>query len=629
MISQNLTTLLNTNLTAPKTLKGLLYVPEIDTGHPCYEQQYAVIPRNVTTRAQLPPPQPGIPFVAIAPWFNTTCTQAYLASARADTPKGIIFYRPNNSTRKPQDVNTPVWSLDDDGAWHTENPFPVFAVSGAEGNKMIEQLSLYSGPLSTVPNANRIRSSLPANEEDFVRILTALRINDPQNLPAMWTWILIVVGALLFVIACVSLTMHLVQRQRRTSLRRRVINREVDLEAMGIKRMTVPPTHIQSFPIFTYSAQPESVSVPSTPVAARSMRSPRSLRTEHRTTSDVMSSSRTRRSSVTSFSNTIATNNQPQCHICLEHFKDRVTVIREAPCGHIFHPQCIDEFLSLNSSLCPICKKNLLPYGYCPRITNGMVRRERAVRKLRERVVLDDSDFEDEERKPRNWIKMFKRKKDRPDHSVSDTPLTPVTPSKESYKEVSTTTAGEGQARRPLESYQEEEQDGTVRSDDQPPPPPPTAAAPHSRRQKRQKKPRNLQLQTPKTEEPPAGTKQGVGRKSPSALARQRMRTLAGTPVDDPDARRPVCMFAPLIPSHPLSQSANTDSHQGGKPSQRCSRALADPCPWASRVFCILRGILGHLQRRSVGGGLGAVGPPPGGKQACESFLRYFGIQCT
>ncbi|KAH6681099.1 hypothetical protein F5X68DRAFT_269872 [Plectosphaerella plurivora] len=544
-ISQNLTTLLANNLTAPASLKGLLYVPDIPTDNPCYEQQYAVIPRNVTTKARLPPvsPEERLTFVAIAPWFNTTCTQAYLASVRLDSPKGLIFYRPNNSTRKPQDVNTPVWSLDDDGAWHTENHFPVFAVSGVEGHKMIEQLSLYSGTLSTVPRSDEIIAGVGGDESDYARVLTILRIEDPQNLPAMWTWILIVIGALLFVIACVSLTMHLVQRQRRTSLRRRVISREVDLEAMGIKRMTVPLSHIQSFPVFTYSAQPESVSVPSTPVAARSMRSPRSLRTEHRTTSDVMSSSRTRRSSITSFNNTVATNYQPQCHICLEHYKDRVTVIREAPCGHIFHPQCIDEFLSMNSSLCPICKKNMLPYGYCPRITNGMVRRERAVRKLRERVILDDSDFEDDERKPRKWTKMFRKRTTKHDTSISDTPLTPVTPSKESYKEISTT-AGETQPQPPLESHQEEPQDGTDRSD-QPQPPAATATAPHSRRQKRQKKPRNLQLQTPNPEEPPAPAPAPApapkqGRKSPSALARQRMRTLAGTPVDDPDARRPI-----------------------------------------------------------------------------------------
>lgn len=43
----------------------------------------------------------------------------------------------------------------------------------------------------------------------------------------------------------------------------------------------------------------------------------------------------------------------------------------------------IDEFLGEVSSLCPICKASMLPRGYCPEITNETVRRERAIRRLR------------------------------------------------------------------------------------------------------------------------------------------------------------------------------------------------------------------------------------------------------
>jgi hypothetical protein len=71
------------------------------------------------------------------------------------------------------------------------------------------------------------------------------------------------------------------------------------------------------------------------------------------------------------------------CSICLNRFKNRVTVIREIRCGHIFHPDCIDEFLHQVTSLCPICKASMLPKGYCPKITNEMVRRELAIRRLR------------------------------------------------------------------------------------------------------------------------------------------------------------------------------------------------------------------------------------------------------
>ncbi|KAG7146784.1 putative RING finger membrane protein C15C4.06c like [Verticillium longisporum] len=341
----------------------------------------------------------------------------------------------------------------------------------------------------------------------------------------MWTWILIVVGALLFIIACVSVTMHLVQRQRRASLRRRVISREVDLEAMGIKRMAVPPAHIREFPLFTYSYQPEVASAPSTPLATRSLRSPRSVRTDQRAISDVMSSSRTRRSSLTSSANTIATNYQPQCHICLEQYEDRVSVIRELPCGHIFHPECIDEFLAINSSLCPICKKNMLPRGYCPKISNAMVRRERAIRRLRSRVVLDDSDDEGGEENP----------------SKSDVALRPSSsPADAAQQPPSTQRTLETTQEEPAEDSVDPQGDGQAHHSTLQTPQPAAAAHHSSRKAKRRNKPRDLRLQAPQPGEQPLEPRQVEGRKSPSALARQRMRTLAGTPLDDPDGRRPV-----------------------------------------------------------------------------------------
>lgn len=78
---------------------------------------------------------------------------------------------------------------------------------------------------------------------------------------------------------------------------------------------------------------------------------------------------------------------QPTCPICLDDFEAGETLVRELPCHHIFHPDCVDTFLLNNSSLCPMCKVSTLPKGYCPaNITNAMVRRERNIRRLRDRV---------------------------------------------------------------------------------------------------------------------------------------------------------------------------------------------------------------------------------------------------
>ena len=95
-----------------------------------------------------------------------------------------------------------------------------------------------------------------------------------------------------------------------------------------------------------------------------------------------------RRSSVPVMStNTVFTSwSQSTCPICLDDFEPNETKVRELPCRHIFHPDCIDTFLLRNSSLCPMCKQSVLPKGDCPvKITNMMVRRERHISQMRER----------------------------------------------------------------------------------------------------------------------------------------------------------------------------------------------------------------------------------------------------
>ncbi|KAI1017606.1 hypothetical protein LB504_003922 [Fusarium proliferatum] len=48
----------------------------------------------------------------------------------------------------------------------------------------------------------------------------------------------------------------------------------------------------------------------------------------------------------------------PSCHICINEFKQD-TLTRSLPCGHLFHPRCIDPWLLERSITCPVCRANV------------------------------------------------------------------------------------------------------------------------------------------------------------------------------------------------------------------------------------------------------------------------------
>lgn len=559
-LSTNLTTLTTTNAdTLDGTIQGLLYVPELTSNAACDSLQYDFIPPNVTRKDDLP--KTNYNLIAIAPWFSQDCTQAYFASVRFDPIRAFIFYKPNNSSNKPQGVDSPVWNLDDNGAWKQANQFPVFAIPGIEGQNMMEQLSLYSGNVSEIPHGDQITELYGPNPSDYVRIWTELEMKNPKNMMALWTFFLIVIGALLLIISCVSLTMHLIQRNRRKSLQRRVESGEVDLEASGIKRVPVPAPHVKELPLYTYNAEPEAGSVPPTPSSAgapmstrsvRSSRSRNSRRRNHDARSVVSEirppgSIRSKRSSLAGSVDTTATNYQPNCHICLVKFEHRQSIIRELPCGHIFHPECVYEYLTLNSSLCPMCKHCMLPRGYSPKITNGMVRRERALRKLRGRVDLEDLSVDAGNTKFRIFgLKLFSVS-----NTKADVPMTAVKANniRDGSSDQGDQPATDQAPTKPQDTNDAPEtipeendgpQSGQGGAEDGQPAPPAMAAQPN-RTPRPRKKPRALRLLPTQPEGEELKTVPTVGRKSPSSFARERMRAIAAknAPFDDPDRQRP------------------------------------------------------------------------------------------
>ena len=402
LLSWNIRTLSASAVDPGTDVVGLLYTPDLPHGDPCIKETTPYVPANVTRRSNLP--SMDYDLVALAPWVNADCTLKYLASARQDPIRAFMFFLPSNSTADPPEPDSNIWNLGkDESHWKSQNHFPVYAIPGESGQKLLTASALYIQNMTDVPHGHALTEFNPPM--DYVRLFVDIDTGGGTTLPSLWIFLLVVLGILLAVIGLTSLCMHWLQRRRRQALRRRVANGEVDLEALGIKRLTVPQEILDEMPLYTYGS-----GAPVPPTAARDANaaevgkenaSPQSSRPSSpqpttRATPAVVRSSGYRPSPLS----------QPTCAICLDDFVPAGsntddgqdgqdgTIVRELPCHHIFHPECVDTFLRDSSSLCPMCKKSALPKGYCPRVvTNAMVRRERMVRRIRPQATPEDEEM--------------------------------------------------------------------------------------------------------------------------------------------------------------------------------------------------------------------------------------------
>lgn len=222
-----------------------------------------------------------------------------------------------------------------------------------------------------------------------------------------------------------------VQRKRRESLQRRLVSGEVDLEFLGIRKLVVPPHILSALPVYVYPVQEEGgqeapkektetegacEETNDTHEKAQATVTEREI-SETDSSNQLSSSSLTlvpeqhdetissilaeilppavparafgkRRRPISSQTLTL-TFSQHTCAICLEDFVPSKSLVRELPCTHIFHPECIDTFLARDGSTCPVCKHSVLPETFVEeQIGALLIRREergRRVRRLRRR----------------------------------------------------------------------------------------------------------------------------------------------------------------------------------------------------------------------------------------------------
>lgn len=219
-------------------------------------------------------------------------------------------------------------------------------------------------------------------------------------MPSLWGFVLAILGTILVLSILLLLCYQIVQKRRRERLQRRIEAGDVDLEFLGLNQMKVPPEVLDQLPKYTY---PE-LSTPPEAVLNRNTQSQdtkfyadghgaiatiKGESEEEEANTDETHIKRPQPSATTSSAIASAqaippitseyrlSYSQTTCAICLDDYEPGLSIVREMPCGHIFDVDCIDTFLTQGSSLCPLCKKSVLPAGSYPiPVTNIMVQRD-------------------------------------------------------------------------------------------------------------------------------------------------------------------------------------------------------------------------------------------------------------
>lgn len=370
LVHGNVVTLSSNTATSGTDLVGFLYYPALGAGNTCTNASAQYVPSNVTREADLPPAYDA---VAIAPWISPSCTLSYLNVVQTNSDvTALIFFIPGQGAQTPPSPNDAAWDLGDGGQWKSDNHYPVYAIPSSDAETILDQMANYSGNLTSAPYADQLITIYKPS--DYVRLYVDINLAGSGGLPSIWVFLLIILAILLALIGLMSLCLHFMQRRRRSALRRRIVNGELDVETLGIKRLTVPQDRIDKMPVYPYRVNTGQAQTTSDDMIVGAKGVPG----DHGAVKDE-SAIRVSQASAPGLY-------QPACAICLDDFVAGESQVRELPCKHIFHPECIDMFLLENSSLCPLCKTSVLPPGYCPtKITNQMVRRERNARRVSER----------------------------------------------------------------------------------------------------------------------------------------------------------------------------------------------------------------------------------------------------
>uniref|UniRef100_A0A1D1Z3W3 Zinc/RING finger protein 3 n=1 Tax=Anthurium amnicola TaxID=1678845 RepID=A0A1D1Z3W3_9ARAE len=176
-------------------------------------------------------------------------------------------------------------------------------------------------PVFSIENGKGIELMNKLNE-DLTKMVRVAMLPSSGSFNGGWQIAIIVIGAILAASFLVSVLVHCRLYQLRRRERNLMIAQHEASVNSKLQVFTLEKSVLKSFPTKVYSKQRDRFSV-----ASNSSKSG--------TISEV-------------------------CSICLEELVDGET-LRELPCSHLYHTECVDKWLTTKSSQCPLCKQDATP----------------------------------------------------------------------------------------------------------------------------------------------------------------------------------------------------------------------------------------------------------------------------
>ncbi|KAL4973489.1 hypothetical protein BDW66DRAFT_168526 [Aspergillus desertorum] len=338
-------------------LRDYFFVPYISSQDSCNNVTVPFIPANVTRHQGVTPF--GYHTIGLAPWITLNCSRSFLGASRRVGTEALVFFLPASDDAKLLPPANSKWLLHGGSFWESENMYPVYAIPGPAGIDLMEQLSWCSNSRTLPQGQNNESAVLSQNESWNMRLFSVIDLEKHgRKTSGTWGFLLAILGTILVICLILLILYQLLQRRRRENLQRQLEAGTVERQPYDLRHFRVPRDFLAGLPLYVYPGldDPEKHN---------------SLDNVGEAVTEGMEAEIGRRSKSTY--NELLSHPQTTCAICLDDFIPALSTVRELPCAHIYHPECIDVSFTQTSSLFPPCKKSVLAPEFFPISTPDVV----------------------------------------------------------------------------------------------------------------------------------------------------------------------------------------------------------------------------------------------------------------